>query len=257
MGKQCYFDNKHPQQGALAVNGLCYLYPEAVRELTHSWRATKGWTKFSIVQEGQPVPLQFLACMSAKMREANTPKSVIAADCVDIAADGYLREQDLFSLRVCDVILTDSHATLLLGRGDRGEGCKSGRDQGVVMDEPHSYDILCRAIAGKKPDDRVFPISQMDYGNLWRKTAKELTGDPRAAGTPHSARHTGASRDLTEGYRNLEQVMKRGRWKALNSVHRYAKPHAWYAALASLPQELRQQGDAILALRAPRPKTAV
>ena len=125
------------------------------------------------------------------------------------------------------------------------------------MDEPNSYDILCKAIAGKRPDDKVFPITPMDYGNLWRKTAKELTGDPRAAGTPHAARHTGASRDLTEGYRTLEQVMKRGRWKALNSVHRYAKPHAWYAALASLPEEIRQKGDAILARRAPRPQVAV
>ena len=32
-------------------------------------------------------------------------------------------------------------ATLLLGAGSRGESTKTGRDQGVVLDEPLSYDI--------------------------------------------------------------------------------------------------------------------
>jgi len=256
MGMQCYVENKHPQQGVLAINGVCYLYPEAVRELPHAWRATKGWSRFAIVKEGQPVPLQALVCMSLFLRSIDDPKADVAADCIELAADGYLREQDLFQLRYEDVILTDNAATLLLGKGERGEGCKSGRDQGVVLDEPNSIELLQRALAGKQKGDKVFDIGADNYRRYWRKAAKEVLGDSQAAGTPHSARHTGASRDLTEGYRNLEQVMKRGRWKALNSVHRYAKPHAWYAALAALPRQVREQGDLILNARAPRKQLA-
>jgi len=256
MGMQCYVENRHPQQGVLAINGVCYLYPEAVRELPHAWRATKGWSRFAIVKEGQPVPLQALVCMSHFLRSIDDPKASVAADCIELAADGYLREQDLFQLRHEDVILTDSAATLLLGKVERGEGCKSGRDQGVVLDEPNSMDILQRTLAGKKPGEKVFDIGADNYRRYWRKAAKEVLGDSQAAGTPHSARHTGASRDLTEGYRNLEQVMKRGRWKALNSVHRYAKPHAWYAALAALPRQVREQGDLILNARASRKQLA-
>jgi len=257
LGKQCYVDHKHPHQGVLAVNGVCYLYPEAVRELPHAWRATKGWSRFAIVQEGQPVPTQALACMSAYLGGLGDPKAAIAADCIAIAADGYLREQDLFQLRIQDVVMTNDTAALLLGQSQRGEGCKSGRDQGVVMDEPHSVDVLRRLTAGRDNDQKVFELTADEYRRFWKKAAKEVLGDSKAAGTPHSARHTGASRDLTEGYRTLEQVMKRGRWKALNSVHRYAKPHAWYAALAALPSEVRDKGDLILEARAPRRVNAV
>jgi integrase len=252
LGRQCYVERKHPQQGSLAINGFCYLYPEAVRELPHAWRATKGWSRFAIVKEGQPVPDQTLACMIDFLRSLDDTKATEAADCIALAADGYLREQDLFQLRVLDVILTDDTATLLLGQGDRGESCKSGRDQGVVMDEPNSADILRRLIANKDKDELVFALTADEYRRFWKRAAKEVLGDSNAAGPPHSARHTGASRDLTEGYRTMEQVMKRGRWKALNSVHRYAKSHAWYAALASQPSGVREQGDLLLSARAPR-----
>jgi hypothetical protein len=149
LGQQCYIEKKHPQQGILAVNGFCYLYPEAVRELPHAWRATKAWSCFAVVREGQPVPSQALACMSAYLRGIDDAKATTAADCIEVAADGYLREQDLFQLRAEDVILTDDTATLLLGQGKRGESCKNGRDQGVVMDEPNSTEVLRRAVAGK------------------------------------------------------------------------------------------------------------
>ena len=50
----------------------------------------------------------------------------------------------------------------------------------------------------------------------------------------------------------LEEVMKRGRWRALNSVHRYAKPHAWYAAKAKLGHDEKQKGSDILEARTKR-----
>ena len=170
---------------------------------------------------------------------------------MDLAADAYLREQDLIQLRVEDVIINEETevSTILLGRSSRGETCKGGRDQGAVMDNPWSTQILKRRCKGKTGKVKVFTITAHRYRKLWQWAAKQVTGDPHAAGTPHSARHTGASRDLTEGYRNLEEVMKRGRWKALNSVHRYAKPHAWYAAQAQLSPDERTRGREILAAR--------
>jgi integrase len=145
----------------------------------------------------------------------------------------------------------------LLGRGKRGERCKSGRDQGVVLDEPYCRDMLRRRICNLPDDAKIFNITADKYRRWWTWASEKVLGDGAAAGTPHSARHTGASRDLTEGYRSLEQVMKRGRWKALNSVHRYAKPHAWYEAKARVPDKVRRAGEKILASRPSRPQVAV
>ena len=75
-------------------------------------------------------------------------------------------------------------------------------------------------------------------------------------GPPHSGRHTGASRDLAEGYRTFEQVQRRGRWKVPGSVQRYAKTHIWHALKLDLPAEELENGTQILATRKSRPTLA-
>ena len=263
LGKLCYYEGLHPHQGALAVNGYCYLYPEASRMLPRSWRATRGWSGFSIQFEGQPVALQLLACMEQVCWDSDKWDGLEAGDAMVLAADGYLREQDLFSLRVEDVIFTRNSsgglegAALLLGRAHRGESCKTGREQGVVMDEPLSVEVLERLCSNKASSARVFRINATIYRQWWKWAARKVLGPGHKVGPPHSARHTGASRDLTEQYRSLEAVMKRGRWKSLTAVQRYAKPHAWFACMAGLPADVLARGNALMAARAPRPLKAV
>ena len=263
----CYVDNKNVQQGVLAVNGIVYLYPSASREMPQSWRALKGWSIASITSEGQPVAMETLACMEDYLRRLGTDEGTQAADCIPLAVDGYLREQDLFQLRVEDVLFQENAegtrvATLLLGRGERGERCKSGRNQGVVLDEPYSAEIFGKRVReaisaasknrGRQAKARIFTITADTYRRLWKIAAQAVTGNREGAGVPHSARHTGATHDMTLGYRTVEQVMKRGRWKALSSVNRYAKPHAWYQAMSKQSNEVMERGALLLAARAPR-----
>ena len=94
------------------------------------------------------------------------------------------------------------------------------------------------------------------HGRGERWAARQACGDSKGAGPPHSARHSGPSRDLTTGYRSLESILKRGRWKALSSVHRYAKPHAYYACVARVGPEEATRGDSIIAGRPARPASA-
>ncbi len=256
LGWLAYCDGevgRHPAQGSLVVNGLCWLFPDASRELPLAWRASRGYAGFSITHEGSPTALQRLACMVDELQKLGTPESLIAADMIVVAPDGNLREQDMVQLRVRDLVFSGSTVALLLGRSEKGESFKTGRDQGVVMDEPISFQILQDRVKGKSPNDKVFGISGARYRYWWHWAAKAVTGSSAGAGPPHSARHTGASRDLSEGYRTLEEVMKRGRWKSLQSVHRYAKPHIWYAAIAALSPEEKARGDSLLASRSPRP----
>ena len=72
-------------------------------------------------------------------------------------------------------------------------------------------------------------------------------------GPPHSARHLGPSRDLATGYRCLDGIMKRCRWQAIKSVHRYAKAHAWLAAQGRQSEEVVAKGRELLKARGERP----
>ena len=136
-----------------------------------------------------------------------------AADMIPTAVDGYLREQDMVNLLRRD--LSWSHdgdrVSAHFGRAERGESSKTGREQGVVFECPYVIDILKRRSANLGTKDRVFPIAAATYAKWWRAALRHVLGDPSRGGPPHSARHTGASRDLSTGYRAFEQVQRRGR----------------------------------------------
>ena len=253
----CYMRDRHPLHGSLVLNGLAYLMPELARHLPRSWRAAKAWAELSITTEGQPVSLQALACMEAWLREQPSPAAQVSADMIPVAVDGYLREQDLTELKARDVIASSTGSvTLLFGRSSRGERSKTGRDQGVSLDEPYCKDVVRARLSGLAPDDRLFPITSSQYRQWWGRAADAVLGKSHVRCTPHSARHTGASRDLATGYRSFEQVQRRGRWKTPSSVQRYAKTHVWRSVEALLPEHIRQRGNEILRSRAPRPAMA-
>ena len=251
---QCYVHDRHPISGSFAVNGLCYLYPEATRMLPRTWRALKSWQAFTITRQGGPEGLESDACLQHHLYSSNDAAATCAADMLATAIDGYLREQDMEQLRVSDVVFAqDDTVILLLGRSSRGDSSKAGRDQGVSLDDPFVAAVLKRRCQGKRPGDRVFPISPAAYAALCKKAAKHLG---LHIGPPHSCRHTGASRDLATGYRSFAEIQRRGRWKSTDSVQRYARVHAWYEAVERQPQHIKELGASILAQRPARPHRA-
>ena len=198
------------------------------------------------------MPLQALACMEAWLTAQTAPAAKVSADMIFPAVDGYLREQDLLGLRARDVCVSENQVVLLLGRSERGDRSKTGRDQGVSLDDPYSRGVLLRRLEGLGPDDRVFPITAAQYRLWWNKAGRAVLGSTAHVPSPHSARHTRASRDLAEGYRTFSQVQRRGRWKVPGSVQRYAKTHVWRAIESDLPHDIRARGNAILRSRPSR-----
>lgn len=252
----CYMRGRHPLHGSLVLNGLAYLMPELARNLPRSWWAAKAWAELSIVTGGQPVALQALACMEDWLKSQGYPTAQVAADMVPVAIGGYLRKQDLSELRARDVVCDERGVTLLFGRSSRGERGKTGRDQGVSLDEPYSKDIVRARLKGLAPNDRLFPVTSSQYRQWWGRAADAILGKDRQQCSPHAARHTGASCDLATGYRSFEQVQRRGRWKTPSSVQRYAKTHVWRSVGALLSDHVRERGNAILSSRAPRLRKA-
>ena len=66
------------------------------------------------------------------------------------------------------------------------------------------------------------------------------------------------SRDarLGGGYRTLDQIQDRGRWKVYSSICRYGKAYVYNPVLISIPEYIFQYGQPELAKRGRRPDTA-
>ena len=251
LGFLCYVKDAHPVQGAYTVNGCTYLMPAISRHLQLSWRALQAWQRLHIGQEGGPVGLETLALMEEHLRSRPDDHSQVAADMLPVAVDGYMREQDLLQVQVRDIVdnPTEDRLVFLFGRASRGESSKTGRDQGVQLDDPYARSVVGRRIRHKQPKDKVFDITESRFRQLWKEAANVVTGDHRLVGPPHSLRHTGASRDRATGRRTIEEIMERGRWKVMASVARYAKIHAWVEACENQSPEIKAAGGRILDLR--------
>lgn len=96
LGKCCYLDEEHPHQGNLVISALCYLWSGINASLPQSWRATRGWSRFLVLEEGQPVAPQRLAVVEEELWLHGRDTSRQAGDAIAVAVDGYLREQDIF-----------------------------------------------------------------------------------------------------------------------------------------------------------------
>ena len=181
-----------------------------------------------------------------------------SADMIVIGTDGYLREQDMLNLRVEDLTWSLDRSTVSahFGRASRGDSSKTGREQGVIFDEPYTVAVLKRRTKGLGPGEVVFKIKAEHYRRWWRAAARAMLRSSDKIGPPHSVRHTGASRDLATGYRTFEQVQRRGRWKASDSVQRYGRPHIWQAVTSEQPPLVLERGRFLLSQRMPRPAVA-
>lgn len=99
QGVQGYILDKHAQKGALVMNGMAYLFPEASRHLPRGWPAASAFDKAVVVGQGKPAAEELLACMEENLRSRSTLSALVAADAIPVAIDAYLLEQDLFELR--------------------------------------------------------------------------------------------------------------------------------------------------------------
>ena len=233
------------------MNGCVYLMPTISKHLQLSWKALQSWQKLHIRHDGGPVGLETLALIEEYLRGRPDDQSQVAADMLPVAVDGYMREQDLLQVQVRDIVDNPAEDCLvfLFGRATRGESSKTGRDQGVQLDDPYARAVVRRRIKNKQPKDKVFNITESRFGQLWKEAANVVTGDHRLVGPPHSLRHTGASRDRAAGLRTIEEIKQRGRWKVMASVTRYAKIHAWVEACKKQSPEIKAAGGRILDLR--------
>ncbi len=244
LAHMCYEEEKSLAQGTCTLNAVLCIFVETAGHLGESARAIQAWKRFEIQGEGAPIPWAGVGAIARWMSEQNTETGRICSDLVLISADCYLRQADWNLLFHEDISYSSTYGlSMLLGVPERGASTKTGVRQGVRPDRPGVTSIILEYHAATCKGEKLFPIEPVTFARLWRKACVSLGYE---AGPPHTLRHVGPSHDAAAGYRSLDQIQVRGRWRAKTSVLRYAKSHVLIAAGAKLPEKLRIVGNAFL-----------
>mgnify|MGYP003334289348 CR=1 FL=1 len=93
----------------------------------------------------------------------------------------------------------------------------------MIIDEPALVKSL-EELKRRVPTGPLVPMSSKDLRRWWEKAAKALQLE-RSLGIPHLyvLRHSGASADMRQRRRSLDEIKRRGRWRADGSLRRYEK----------------------------------
>ena len=198
--------------------------------LDNAREAIAGWRKLHGDDSRDPLPEELV---SALVRTMLSSRQVLTAAAVFLQPQFYLRPSEILAVRAADVILPLAelaryHAVGIVIAPRELEVTTKSRthDDTILVDgacHPDSTAVLQQLARIRSDGDRLFStLTLSSYEKSVRVAANKLKLAHLDI-VPHMLRHTGPSNDLFHGRRSIEAVAKRGRWKNLKSVHRYAK----------------------------------
>ncbi|CAK0835831.1 unnamed protein product [Prorocentrum cordatum] len=203
MGIQCYGERKRATLGSVVLFGMLVIWPELRNKLPLALRCLKSWQKLAGTSEGGPLPEEAIYAIAIYMIEQGL---YVEAVWTLTQYDVYGREQDMEMLKIADVVWDGQCRALAFGVSSRGEEVKTGTNQGAVM----RRSVVANPVLGLRDfrtgkDEKLFGIDQIRRASL-------------------------------------EQVRRRGRWKAISSVQRYSKTFALTQFRARMPEVVPESG---------------
>ena len=117
------------------------------------------------------------------------------------------------------------------GRSDTGD---------VLLDHDEPAARLAAHAVARTEEQPLFSTTGAEMAGVWERTAIILqVPGPTCL---YQLRHGGASDDLLMARRTEDEVMRRGQWRTLSSVRRYAKPGKVQRLLGSVPPVVKERG---------------
>lgn len=205
--------------GSAALHGIMLHRPELKErhKLAKARAALKGWEKLRPSVKHPPLPRFLLVVLAFFLRKNGFPVIAIA---FLVAWEGLLRIGELCRIRVKDVAFTSDlriggkkPAVLVIKKA------KTGKNQVVSIRSKEIAVLLSQVVAGKKKKQLAFGVSPRVMRKMLKRAFSSIQVRKRRW-TFHSIRHGAATAALMEGM-PLEEVLRRGRWKAAASARHY------------------------------------
>jgi integrase len=238
-----------------ALYGWAYLHPNMSTKPRHHYplakAALKGWKNLEPGGSKDPCPWEVALLLAEWMMNNGYVKM---AAFVILCFDTYVRPGILSLIRrenvlppVPGVNVSYRHWSLVLSPKAEGVPTKVGEfdDSLIVGSTGREWVSKITELLWRKslPNAFIFQFSLREVEKVFKlaTTALSLTS---LHVTPHSLRHGGPSHDVYFNIRNLDQVQRRGFWKALSSVRRYEKHACLQRQLNKLTQQQQVAANA-------------
>ena len=235
-----------------AVNAVVFRRPHAKLAIATARQALRGWARRRTTTSYPPLTWELTVLIAASLAGSGHHGAAVA---LLLSFDCYLRVSEMCRLRHRDVIVPNdprmgsSHIGMALALPK----AKTGINQWVSLSNHQVGAVLLhwmqlqRKQHGVTRSSLVFPFSASHMRRLLHAACASLgVGDEHHPYVPHSLRHGGATHDFLRGA-TIEQVMYRGRWKAMESARRYIQQGAALLAAQRVPRRLHLSGQQLAA----------
>jgi len=243
---RCYGLRQDAQRGKNLVHGVAQVYPELKDSLVLTRRALAGWERLRTAGEGGPMSeAAVMLVVEYFFREGKLFEGL----CTLFAFDLYARESDWETVRIEDVHVVRTYGSKVpqvakvFGSSKRGLTTKTGADHVLPVDSPFLCLILEAITKWLSPTQQLFPFDQVYFRKQWH-LALSAVGLPERP--PHTLRHSRPSEQVRRKELSLEGVRRRGRWRQMKSVQRYAKEGALVVYEAHVDPGLLRRGSEIM-----------
>ena len=239
-------DGKKRQLATNAMYGVILLRPDlkAKDKLPSARAVLQGWQTAFPSKKYPPLPKYVLFAMAYYVYDVLSLPGVAVA--LLLAWDGFFRIDEVASLKVGDVALPGG-LRFPVGRRTAVvaiKEAKTGRNQTVRLRSPIISGFLAKLIAGRDKKKSLFGVSASRLRSIFHK-ARQGCGLHRVPHFAfHSIRHGAATAALLEDV-PLQEVLRRGRWKAATSARHYIQEGEAMLVSLQIDTELLYNGRLI------------
>ena len=218
-----------------------------------SKKALKGYSR-KAPEESRDPPCEEMVWLAADYQLRSLPGAMggQAALLTLTAFDGYLRPTEALKLQTEDFFIAkrgrETHVSVVIAPATRGEPAKNRQfDDGYSLGghgRQYLQELILKVVATRSSGERIFDTLSLA---ALEKNYREFCKAEGVKMSPHSLRHAGPSHDHYFNGMTLQDIQLRGRWQALDSCRRYAKPSRMLRQLAALSasQRLRAAAAAV------------